>query len=72
MAKTAQIVPGSSEPACIEIDVTNDQVSEGEEDFCVQLSSSNTAVDFGSEDYHVCVTILDPENEGIVVNSRVF
>ena len=62
--KTAQIVPGSTQPVCVEIDVTNDQVDEPDEDFCVQLTSDNPDVDFGSDACHICVTIKDPVNEG--------
>ncbi len=62
--KTAQIVPGSTQSVCVEIDVANDRVDEANEEFCVQLTSDNPAVNFGNDSCHICVTIVDPETEG--------
>ena len=55
-------MPGQN-MVCVDIEITNDQVEEGDEEFCVQLSSDNMDVNFGDDACHVCVTIMDPRLE---------
>ena len=63
-------MPGQN-MVCVDIEITNDQVQEGDEEFCVQLSSDNTDVDFGNDDCHICVTVKDPELEGKAIETSV-
>ena len=65
-AQMAVIMPGDTS-VCVNIQVNNDQRDELNEQFCVQLSSTDANVQFGTDPCHICVTIMDPQIEGMCV-----